>query len=137
MNRLARAQNLWMGRRLALLGGSAAVAGAALVVQWVRLRLESDGAAVHGVAFLVTLIVFLILLRLVRLQHSGPGLEAASWERHAHRASLREAPLVALGGVGVAAFMVLATPGLAGDERRAASPGFAVQVTEPLPVAKA
>jgi len=137
MNRVERAQSLWMGRRLALLGGSAAAAGVALAVQGARLRLESDGAAVHGVAFLVTLIVFFILLRLVRLQQAGPGLEAPSWERHAHRASLREAPLVALAGLGVSAFMVLATPGLIGDERRVSSPDIAVQGTEPAPVAKA
>lgn len=131
MNRLARAQNLWMGRRLALLGGSAVTAGAALAVQGFRLRLESEGAAVHGVAFLVTLIVFLILLRLVRLQFSGPGLEAPSWERHAHRASLREAPLVAFAGMGVTAFMIAATPGLIVEERRAASPDIAVHQSDP------
>jgi hypothetical protein len=124
-----------MGRHLALLGGSAAAAGAALAFQWVRLRLESEGAAVHGVAFLVTLIVFLILLRLVRLQLSGPGLEAPSWERHAHRASLREAPLVAFAGVGVTAFMIVATPGLIVEERSMASPAIAVRASDPDPSA--
>ena len=126
-----------MGRRLALLGGSAVAAGAAVVVQWIRLRLESEGTAVHGVAFLVTLIVFLILLRLVRLQFSGPGLEAPSWERHEHRASLREAPLVAFAGLGVTAFLIVATPGLVVEERRLASPAIAVQASDPDPAVKA
>ncbi|HKS17452.1 MAG TPA: hypothetical protein VJU16_09085, partial [Planctomycetota bacterium] len=131
MNRLARAQRLWMGRRLALLGGSAAATAAALVLLVVRLRLEPNGAAVYGVALLVTLIVFAILLRLVRLQMAGPGLEAPSWERHGHRASLREAPLVALVGTAVVAFMIAVTPRLIAEERSAAASRIAVQVSEP------
>jgi len=131
MNRLAQAQRLWLARRLALLGGCAGAAGAAFVLQIFRLRLEPSGAAVQGVALLVTLIVFVILLRLVRLQLAGPGLEAPSWERHEHRASLREAPMVALAGLGIVGFMVLATPRLVADERPRATARIAVPVAEP------
>jgi hypothetical protein len=132
MNRLDRVHRLWMGRRVALLGGSAAAAALAFALQLVRLRLEPDGAAVHGVALLVTLIVFVILLRLVRLQLAGPGLDAPSWERHEHRASLREAPLVALAGLGIAAFMLVATPRLVAEERPAATNAIAIQTPEPV-----
>lgn len=114
-----------------LLGGSAAAAGVALILQVTRLRFDPNGAAVHGVALLVTFIVFAILLRLVRLQLAGPGLEAASWERHTHRASLREAPLVALGGAGVAIFVALATPRLIFDVPAATPTPVAVKATEP------
>jgi len=120
-----------MGRRLALFAGCAAVTAAALVLQVSRLRLEPNGAAVHGVALLVTLIVFGILLRLVRLQVTGPGLEAPSWERHAHRASLGEAPLVALVGTGVVAFMIVVTPRLIAEERTFATSRGALRVAEP------
>jgi hypothetical protein len=119
-----------MSRRLLLLGGSAAAAAVAFALQVARLRLDPDGAAVHGVAVLVTLIVFVILLRLVRLQLGGPGLDAPSWERHEHRASVREAPLVALAGMGVAAFMAIATPRLVAEERTIAPPKLEVHITE-------
>lgn len=140
MNRVAQAQHRWMGQRLALLGGSAAAAGIALVLQVARLRLDPAGAAVHGVALFVTLVVFILLLRLVRLQVSGPGLEAPSWERHTHRASVKEAPLVGLIGAAVAVFVTVATPRLVLERPGASSSPVAVAVadvdrTAPVPAA--
>src|SRR5262245_27658565 len=132
MDRLTRAQRDWMGRRLALLAGSALIAAGAFGIQLARLKLEPDGAAVHGVALLITLSVLALVLRLVRLQLGGPGLDAPSWERHEHRVSLREAPLVAVIGTGVAAFLALATPRLVVEERLEPQAALAVDVSEPV-----
>ena len=101
-----------MARRLALLGGSAAAAASAFGLQVARLRFDPNGAAVHGVSLFVNLVVLAILLWLLRLHISGPGLQSPSWDRRAHRASMREAPLVALVGTAVAMLLALATPRL-------------------------
>src|SRR5258705_5310387 len=90
MNRLIRAQRLWLVRRLLLLGGSAGAAAAAFALQLIRLRLDPNGAYVHAVALFVTFIILAILVRLVRIHLEGPGLAAPSWDRHAHPGSLPE-----------------------------------------------
>ena len=136
MNRLARVQRLWLARRMVLLGGTALVAAGAAGLQVVRLRLEPNGAAVHGVALLVTVLVAVILARLIALHLSGPGSDASSGELHAHRDSVREAPLVAVVGSVVALFMVIATPRLVPEERapRGAALAFRIPEVEADPV---
>ncbi|HTF55735.1 MAG TPA: hypothetical protein VK661_00575 [Planctomycetota bacterium] len=135
MNRLIRAQRLWLVRRLLLLGGSAGAAAAAFALQLIRLRLDPNGAYVHAVALFVTFIILAILVRLVRLHLEGPGLAAPSWDRHAHRASVRESPLVAVCGVIVAALLVAVTPRLVAEERPGLPATLAVRFPEVVPAA--
>src|SRR5882672_294381 len=130
MNRLIRAQRLWLVRRLLLLGGSAGAAAAAFALQLVRLRLDPNGAYVHAVALFVTFSILAILVRLVRLHLEGPGLAAPSWDRHAHRASVRESPLVAVCGAIVAALLVAVTPRLVAEERPGLPATLAVRFPE-------
>jgi len=133
MNRLIRAQRLWLVRRLLLLGGSAGAAAAAFALQLIRLRLDPNGASVHAVALFVTFIILAILVRLVRLHLEGPGLAAPSWDRHAHRASVRESPLVAVCGALVAALLVALTPRLVAEERPGLPTTLAVRIPDPAP----
>jgi hypothetical protein len=136
MNRLARVQRLWLARRLFLLGGTALVAAGAVGTQIVRLRLDPNGAAVHGVALLVTVLVAVILARLLAIHLTGPDSGASSGELHAHRDSVREAPLVAVVGSVVALFMVTATPRLVPEERapRGAALAYRIPGIEHAPV---
>jgi hypothetical protein len=113
------------------LGGSAAAAAAAAVLQGARLNLDAGGGAVHGVGLLVTLFIVAILVRLTLLHLDGPSLEDSSWDRHAHRASVREAPFVALCGLTVAAMLTVTTPWLVVDERLPEAPPLALHLPEP------
>lgn len=116
MRRRANAHRIWLGRRLLIQGAGLAAVGGAAAIQASRLEGGRAGAAVHGIALLVSLFLFLITAWLLVRLLSGPGRGAPAWKRHEHRDAVREAPLVSGLAGAIALILCLATPGIVYQE---------------------